>query len=678
MDTNPVQTPPPSLDGDDGTLSVAAEPVDGAAPPPAPAALRIAPAAPAAVAVPVARAAITQPAPPSVLQTVDIQRLVPVVLDLTAGNYAQWRRLFDTALGMFGLHDHVGTDALHRPDHPDWLMADHAVVHWLSTTISPDLLDAVMHPEDTAAAVWATVDAIFRANQLSRAVYIDAEYHALVQGDLTIMQYCTKLKVFTDQLRDLGQPVSELRQVFHLLRRLNRQYHGAIPHITSCDPLPSFLETRSFLLLEELHAEQAARHQSAHALIAARPPMLAPATPPVDSSGSGGGRGRGRGKKHGRGHGGASSSTGPQPPPGYPAPAPGANSWTGLVQAWPVAWRAPGAGVLGPRPGTPHQQAMMAMPSAPLYGYDAPGGPPPGYGYSAAPGGPPPGYGYSDAPSPQQQQTWDMASLQAALHNATVGPSSSGSTSDWYLDSGAAAHIASNPGILSSLRPSSTHTSIIVGNGAHLPITHTQFERPLLALQTDNGREFDNAAVRSLLATHGMVLQLSCPYTSPQNGKAERILRTLNDAVRSLQFHASMSSRFWAEALSVSTFLLNRRPCRASSPLTPHELLLGVAPDYSVLCVFGCLCYPNTSATARHKLDHRSVACVFLGYSTDHHGYRCFDRASGHVITSCHVRFDERTFSFATVEPLMPPPHPRFGGWISFSAWIFYQHRFLA
>ena len=59
----------------------------------------------------------------------------------------------------------------------------------------------------------------------------------------------------------------------------------------------------------------------------------------------------------------------------------------------------------------------------------------------------------------------------------------------------------------------------------------TQFQRPILALQTDNGREFDNASMRSLLTTHGAVMRLSCPYTSPQNGKAERVLRTLNDSV---------------------------------------------------------------------------------------------------------------------------------------------------
>ena len=114
------------------------------------------------------------------------------------------------------------------------------------------------------------------------------------------------------------------------------------------------------------------------------------------------------------------------------------------------------------------------------------------------------------------------------------------------------------------------------------------------------------------------------------------MLRTLNNSVRALLLHASMPPRFWAEALNTASYLLNRRPCHTS---TPHELLLGVAPDYSVLRVFGCLCYPNTAATARHKLDARSAACVFLGYPSDHRGYRCFDLASCRVLTSRHVLF---------------------------------------
>uniref|UniRef100_A0A453AXK4 Retrotransposon gag domain-containing protein n=1 Tax=Aegilops tauschii subsp. strangulata TaxID=200361 RepID=A0A453AXK4_AEGTS len=209
-------------------------------------------------------------------------------------------------------------------------MADHVVVHWLYTTISPELLDAVMQPDDTGLTVWAAVDGIFRDNQLARAVYLDAEYHAVVQGDMTVMAYCTKLKQFTDQLRDLGQPMTEPQQVFNLLRGLNQQYHSAIPHITSQVPLPSFLQVRSFLLLEEHRAEQSTRQQSVHALVAGRGSSSTPPAPPPSNTNQGRGRQRRRGRGNGGGGAPPTSPSTPRPPT-YPAPALGANSWTGLV-----------------------------------------------------------------------------------------------------------------------------------------------------------------------------------------------------------------------------------------------------------------------------------------------------------------------------------------------------------
>jgi hypothetical protein len=61
-----------------------------------------------------------------------------------------------------------------------------------------------------------------------------------------------------------------------------------------------------------------------------------------------------------------------------------------------------------------------------------------------------------------------------------------------------------------------------------------QFSRKIKAIQCDNGREFDNSSTRILLLSNGTQLRMSCPYTSSQNGKAEHIIRSINNVIRTL------------------------------------------------------------------------------------------------------------------------------------------------
>ena len=69
-----------------------------------------------------------------------------------------------------------------------------------------------------------------------------------------------------------------------------------------------------------------------------------------------------------------------------------------------------------------------------------------------------------------QGASWDLSALINNFNTMTLTPPSS---AKWYVDSGADAHMVNNAGILSSLHPpsSSSPSSIIVGNGASLPVT---------------------------------------------------------------------------------------------------------------------------------------------------------------------------------------------------------------
>ncbi|GJU19839.1 ribonuclease H-like domain-containing protein [Tanacetum coccineum] len=176
----------------------------------------------------------------------------------------------------------------------------------------------------------------------------------------------------------------------------------------------------------------------------------------------------------------------------------------------------------------------------------------------------------------------------------------------------------------------------------------------LLKLRCDNGREFNNASFLNLLQTNGIKIRFSCPYTSQQNGKAERMIRTINNIIRTLLFQAHLPSSFWVEALNMAVHILSLLPTTILSYRAPFEVLYGFFPTYTHLRVFGCLGYPNLSATSKHKLAPRSTACVYLGPSSDHRGSRCLDLITQRVIISCHVTFDEDHLPYSFFTPLHP------------------------
>ncbi|CAJ2641560.1 unnamed protein product [Trifolium pratense] len=175
----------------------------------------------------------------------------------------------------------------------------------------------------------------------------------------------------------------------------------------------------------------------------------------------------------------------------------------------------------------------------------------------------------------------------------------------------------------------------------------TQFERDIKCFQCDNGKEYDNTSFHKFCEQNGMSFRFSCPHTSPQNGKAERKIRTINNIIRTLLVHASLPPSFWHHALQMATYLLNILPNKKLALQTPTTILYQKLPSYSHLKVFGCLCFPLIPSTTRNKLQPRSKPCVFLGYPSNHRGYKCLDLSNHKIFISRHVIFDENVFPFS-------------------------------
>ena len=173
-------------------------------------------------------------------------------------------------------------------------------------------------------------------------------------------------------------------------------------------------------------------------------------------------------------------------------------------------------------------------------------------------------------------------------------------------------------------------------------MAENQFSTTIKQLQSDGGGEYTSLIFQSFLTKHGIVHRKSCPYTSQQNGLAERKLRHILETGLTLLAHSHLSNRYWVDAFLTAVYIINRLPTPILDHMSPFLKLYNKEPDYNNLRVFGCLCYPLLRPQGLHKLEYRSKPCIFIGYS--YAGYRCLDPITNKVYLSRHVIFYESSF----------------------------------
>lgn len=164
----------------------------------------------------------------------------------------------------------------------------------------------------------------------------------------------------------------------------------------------------------------------------------------------------------------------------------------------------------------------------------------------------------------------------------------------------------------------------------------------LQTLRTDNGGEYISTEFQEHLDVCGIRHERSVPKTPEQNGKAERLNRTLLESVRSMLADSRLPKKFWAEAVNTAVFLRNRSPTKLLSKVTPTEVWTGRKPDVSFLRVFGCRAYAHIPRSERGKLDPKSRNCWMMGYGDTTKGYRLYDQLRERVFYSRDVTFDEQ------------------------------------
>ena len=170
-----------------------------------------------------------------------------------------------------------------------------------------------------------------------------------------------------------------------------------------------------------------------------------------------------------------------------------------------------------------------------------------------------------------------------------------------------------------------------------------QFSTTIKKLQSDEGGEYTSLSFQSFLKINGIIHRKSCPYTSPQNGLAERKLRHILETGLTLLAHSHLSNKYLVDSFLIAVYVINKLPTSILQNKSSYAKLYNKTPNCQKLRVFGSLYYPLLWPYNAHKLNYRSKPCIFLDYSFA--GYKCLDLVTNKAYLSRHVVFDESSFS---------------------------------
>lgn len=344
-----------------------------------------------------------------------------VTIKLSSSNYLIWRKQMTSILECQSYLSHVDGSKLPPPplvkDTDGKDVANPEFLSWratdqrLLTLLLSSLTEESMGEVlgcSTAHSVWTSLASAYSHPSKSRELRLKDDLQLMKRGTMSVTEYGRKFKSLCEQLAAIGRPVDETDKSHWFLRGLGPAFTSFSATRMAISPLPPFADLLS-------DAEGFSMFQQSMESSGASPVAFAASNQQRKSTHSTNNRGSPSQQVSGL------SSSGSQNR--YQQPSPGNN----------------GKGQRPKRP--PHCQICRTN-----------------------------GH-YADAcPDRYASKSPTAANIAEAFQSGcSLG---SPTTSDWYLDTGATAHMTASTTSLSDHRNYSGNDHVYVGNGAQLPISH--------------------------------------------------------------------------------------------------------------------------------------------------------------------------------------------------------------
>ena len=149
-----------------------------------------------------------------------------------------------------------------------WIRCDNMVGTWLTNSVSLKLQASIIY-EDTALEIWNDLKNHFAQTNGPRVFNLQKEIAELHQGEMSIIDFFTQLKVFWDQLQNLSlfptctcgkcmcninKRLNDLqgrKSMMKFLMGVNESFSQVRSQVLLMDPIPSVSKVYSLMIQEE-------------------------------------------------------------------------------------------------------------------------------------------------------------------------------------------------------------------------------------------------------------------------------------------------------------------------------------------------------------------------------------------------------------------------------------------
>ncbi|MBW0533834.1 hypothetical protein O181_073549 [Austropuccinia psidii MF-1] len=175
-----------------------------------------------------------------------------------------------------------------------------------------------------------------------------------------------------------------------------------------------------------------------------------------------------------------------------------------------------------------------------------------------------------------------------------------------------------------------------------ISLIHVQCHRYPKTICTDNAKEFVSSLFSQFLASKGIILAPSLPYSPSENGEAERLNRTLGDMAQLMLPKSNLPNCFWSYAYLMVAFMHNRIPNSRTCDKSPCECLFNRAPALKMIYPFGAKALVHIPHSQQNsKLHPRALECYLLNVLLGSAGWLLWDITGKRTIQSNSVTFPD-------------------------------------